>query len=431
MNLSAAYADLKDYETTIYHSKKSIEIAQSKGIENNLPYVNIGNSYVELGEYEKAIEIMSKASHLFTANKQTQWLPSVKTIIGQAYVGLGERQLAQQYFMQAYSDFAHNNMLTHKLSFYPEVIENLVALENYQHAYEMLNEFKKLSDKARDLETKKYIEELKTSHELKFKEEQIALLEDEKELQGQILSTIKAKQAAEQKVNLYIQILSGALLVLVVILALVIRNRVVSNRELEKKNKSIKQLNDNLKKLSIADNLTGLFNRHYLTDFIHTTQLRRRASDQQESNKWSILLLDIDHFKQFNDTYGHGAGDSALVHFSNTLKSVKRESDILIRWGGEEFIWLCADSDVSKAQLAFTRLQETLAQKPVVTENNHEVYITASSGAHSFINSELTPDMWLKLLTQVDQALYESKQQGRNRCTIYNQAQEECHLRAS
>lgn len=423
LNLSASYADIKDYEKTIYHSQKSIDIANKKGIENNLPYVNIGNAYVELGEYDKAIEVMSKVYQLFNDNNQHQWLATVTTVIADAYVGLEQREIAQEYYMRAHKAHMETDIRMHRLSFYPTVIENLVALKNYKQAYEMLDEFKTLNDETRVLEADKYIQELKTTHDLKLKKEQIAILENDKALQAKALEAVQARQAAEQKNGFYVQLLSASLFVIVVILFWNIHNRARNNRELAQKNRNIKKLNDDLKKLSTADNLTGLYNRHYLTEFINSKQLRRRSGDKQNHNIWSILLLDIDHFKKFNDTYGHHAGDLALVHFSNTLTQVKRDSDILIRWGGEEFIWLCADSELSETSLAFSRLQSALEISPVKLENGKSINITASAGSHSFINSELTPESWARLLTQVDEALYHSKQGGRNRCTLFSDLQ--------
>lgn len=162
------------------------------------------------------------------------------------------------------------------------------------------------------------------------------------------------------------------------------------------------------------DTLTGLANRR-----------RFRVALTRELERWrrygapcALLLLDIDHMKKINDTYGHPAGDRVLREIAKTLSKVCRDNDIAARMGGEEFALLCANVDGAKGELAARRLHEVLSQQPIEGVGRINVSIgVAACPEHA--NSERT------LYAASDAALYVAKNQGRGRIAVAPLLQEE------
>ncbi|MBV1908958.1 MAG: GGDEF domain-containing protein [Kangiellaceae bacterium] len=164
-----------------------------------------------------------------------------------------------------------------------------------------------------------------------------------------------------------------------------------------------------LKKLEIVaatDDLTGLLNRRAINQHLekeHERSKRNLASI-------SVLLIDIDHFKSINDTYGHLAGDRVLQQLSETLKASIREVDYLARWGGEEFLVLMPDTDSSAAMVLAKRIQ-TAIKDAVITYKQNKIRLTMSGGLVELSANEAIKDGLLK----ADELLYKAKELGRNK----------------
>ncbi len=162
--------------------------------------------------------------------------------------------------------------------------------------------------------------------------------------------------------------------------------------------------------MAVVDPLTGLNNRRYLES--HLVGLLEQAA--QKGRPISTMILDIDHFKKVNDTYGHDAGDEVLKMFAARVKRVVRGADLMCRFGGEEFIVVMPDTKLAIAQIVGERIRAAVANALFPIEKGaRSIPITVSIGvAHS--NGEDTPDALFK---RADQALYVSKNAGRNRVT--------------
>jgi diguanylate cyclase len=161
---------------------------------------------------------------------------------------------------------------------------------------------------------------------------------------------------------------------------------------------------DQMNVIAHTDHLTGLPNRRRMTQLIETSLA------QKPHQSVGLLILDLDHFKQINDNYGHSAGDQVLREASLLLKSRLRSSDVLARWGGEEFLVLAPDSPLEATQALGHRLREVLE----TTALQSGVRVTVSLGlttSHRFD----TPD---SLLHRADTALYRAKAAGRNRLEV-------------
>ncbi|WHY19345.1 sensor domain-containing diguanylate cyclase [Paenibacillus sp. G2S3] len=174
--------------------------------------------------------------------------------------------------------------------------------------------------------------------------------------------------------------------------------------EIEQKQAELLEMNAVLVELSNTDKLTGLKNRRFLQEKLEE-QILRYGQDQAP---FSLCIIDIDHFKKVNDTYGHQTGDYVLEKMARILKLQSRQEDIAARYGGEEFILLLPNTDISESKNLAEKLRQSIAYSTWEMGQ-----ITVSIGIATFIpaDSEAT------LLQKADQALYTSKEQGRNRVT--------------
>ena len=162
-----------------------------------------------------------------------------------------------------------------------------------------------------------------------------------------------------------------------------------------------------LQKLSQTDPLTRLFNRGYLMISLEQEMERTRRT----SFPTSLIMLDLDHFKRFNDTYGHQFGDEVLCRVAVLLKDNIRKLDIPCRYGGEEFVVILPGTRLPQAVRLAVRLQETLAQSPPEARPGN-TRLTASFGVETFTGREdLTSEAFLQ---QADRWLFMAKAQGRN-----------------
>lgn len=162
--------------------------------------------------------------------------------------------------------------------------------------------------------------------------------------------------------------------------------------------------------LATRDELTGLFNRRHMLEVLNQHQKRL---DRSGHHQFHLALLDIDHFKRINDTYGHNVGDDVLQRFAQVIESTLRETDILARWGGEEFLLLINDTHAELAKVALERTRTALSQAPLLPEHP-EIVITFSAGLTGYEEGERLHDC----IERADGALYQAKKQGRNRIVL-------------
>ena len=158
-----------------------------------------------------------------------------------------------------------------------------------------------------------------------------------------------------------------------------------------------------------TDPLTGLFNRRHMT--IELTQHRKMIMRYEQTN--SLILIDIDYFKKVNDKYGHNGGDEILIQFSKLLKDGLRSTDIISRWGGEEFLVLTPFTAVKDAAIAAEKLRK-MVEAYTFKAAGHKAHLTITCGVAGIHQSMPIEDA----LKQADKLLYEGKDSGRNRVML-------------
>ena len=177
------------------------------------------------------------------------------------------------------------------------------------------------------------------------------------------------------------------------------------NETLEKK---VQERTHELKLLAVTDPLTQLYNRRYFSSA--SNDVLFIAKRKQEN--LSLIMIDIDKFKNVNDTYGHKIGDDVLIEFANLLKSTQRKSDIACRFGGEEFVILLPTTDIEVATKVAQKLRKKTENFSIALDSNKSVKFTISLGVSSVdLENEVNIELALQ---RADNALYEAKNEGRN-----------------
>ncbi len=183
---------------------------------------------------------------------------------------------------------------------------------------------------------------------------------------------------------------------------------------LENLTKALEEKNKILDNLANIDGLTGINNHRFFQ-----TALDQEISRSIRNNaSISLLFIDIDYFKKFNDTYGHQVGDFVLAQFAKTIHENIRQYDVLARYGGEEFVVILPETNTEEALAVGEKLRAAIEQT-VFRDSREEYRVTASFGQAS--GKPATEDTFSKdnLISQADQALYEAKEKGRNRVVAY------------
>ena len=195
------------------------------------------------------------------------------------------------------------------------------------------------------------------------------------------------------------------LLICLPTLMLVGMQRVKLTHKLNRQKSELADALARLKEIAIRDALTGLYNRGHMIELLNHAVARQQRTNEM----FSFVMFDLDYFKRVNDTHGHGVGDDVLRSFANTATTILRKSDVLARWGGEEFVAICPHSDDPHAIVGVERLlrewgsAEVSAQAP-------QLRVSFSAGITTYRPGESIDDA----LGRADQALYAAKAKGRN-----------------
>ena len=168
-----------------------------------------------------------------------------------------------------------------------------------------------------------------------------------------------------------------------------------------------------VEELSITDGLTGLYLLRYFKQRLKEEFFRA----ERTHGHLSLMILDIDHFKRFNDTYGHQAGDTILATVAERVLANARKVDITARYGGDEFVIILPDTTPDEAMLLADRLHQALSKEPVTLGNNVTVNLTVSIGVATYPTHANTID---EIIRRADEALYWIKSHGRNRTRLYS-----------
>ncbi|KKO48059.1 hypothetical protein VT06_13770 [Arsukibacterium sp. MJ3] len=362
-NLGSIYMEQENYSA----AKQTLRLAATKAEQLNNNFIshsidfNLGYIAVMEGNYDDGLSAMLTELDFFKNNDSKAQFEPTLGWLARAYGKAGKFQLQAATLQQ-------------QLTLRAEILTS---------------------------EREQSVLELQNRYDTKAKSQLITILEQENNLKAQLLDNQKLQQQ-----------LTG-LFALVLIFAAILLYQLY--RKVRLSNRKLREANKQLEFQSLRDPLTGLFNRRALQEHMQRRdKFGRRQTDANEKAN-AFLLLDIDFFKKINDNNGHAAGDEVLKQLSDRLSKVCREHDLVIRWGGEEFL-LYLDNIAPEQVTGFCqRILEVIAGEPVPCDNKL-ITVSASGGfIHlPFAGIDEAELNWERALQIADMALYLSKVNGRN-----------------
>jgi len=408
--LGSALFGLGDLDGASAAFEEDLAISERIGAPTSSALNNLAFVLLKQGDPREALRRFEQVERIAVENKDATLNGVANKNIGETWVALGDRDRADTYLQKAREIYAADDNRPKRLELYPVLIDNLAALGRHAEALERMHEFRVLSDEMVNVSSNERIAELENTAELKRKDAELAISKAD-------LERLRAQEAAERFQR---QAMLYGLLGLVLVFGLLLlnlRNKAQANRTLTRKNAEIEaqherlqEINEVVRRQSEEDALTGLHNRRYLQ-----ARLTRefKQSDGTPAPRMLVVVIDLDHFKRINDQYGHLAGDRVLKHVADVLRKCRRSGDDLIRWGGEEFVWLCPNASADEGPRFCQRLQHALESTPIVVDDT-ELRVTASmgfAGVPLWPDRVADPDLALRL---ADHAVYEAKHAGRN-----------------
>ncbi len=364
--------------------------------------VNLSDCYLRRQDYPAALNFARQALQTARKFKQMNIEATANVNLGQAYLGMGRMAEGKRYFLAGlawYEKTGDKPELQEVLKEYGGALERAGDLEGAVRSY---HQERALSNELFEVRRQKATLELQEHYEAESRQRQIQLLQRENEVKTAEIYSRSLERRVWWLLALVFALASG-------IVGILYRKVRHANAQLQVRNQELKQQ-------SSRDPLTSLYNRRHFQEFMRaqTTERDRlqRASDDAIG---ALFLLDIDHFKHINDSYGHAAGDAVLKVISDSLREILRETDMIVRWGGEEFLAFLPSIPHEGLDEVARRLLAGIGAN-TVTYQGRAIKVHASIGFAPFPDIPGAQTLgWERAVNLVDMALYLAKTHGRNR----------------
>jgi diguanylate cyclase (GGDEF)-like protein len=362
--------------------------------------VNLSDCYLKLKDYHNALASGLQALEQARLINKDSSAATARVNIGQAYLAMGRIADGKKNIEEGlawYEKQGDKPELQSLLAEYGEVLERAGDLPGALKAY---HRERTLSNELFEERRQKAMMELQEKYEADKRQRQITLLRKD----NQVKSTEIDNRRLQQRVWWLLALVFALSAVIVYFLYRKVRQ---ANAQLEEKNLELKQQ-------SARDPLTALYNRRHFQEFMrgHQEITQPAAGDEIVS---AMYLMDVDHFKNINDTYGHGAGDAVLREISDALRDILRETDMIVRWGGEEFLAFLPAVPRSSLEDVARRLLTGIPAR-TIDYQGITLSVNVSIGYAPFpLAPGGKPMSWERAVNLVDMALYLAKGHGRNR----------------
>ena len=406
--------DSGQYERALQALLRSLELERKLGAKRMIAetLVNLSDTYLKRRDYPRAAQYALESMRLAQINGDESTVATARINLGQAYLALGRIAEGKRYFetgMRRYEQESNKPDLQAVMHEYGEALERAGDMAGAVVAYHRERD---LSNELFEKQRQQAVLELQEKYETEKKERQIELLSRENQLKGAEIDN----RRLQQRVWWLLALAFAAAAAAIGLMYRKVRN---AYAQLEEKNLE-------LKAQSSRDPLTALYNRRHFQEFMRSLQPpakpndpdkpdQERRADHRNDVVGALFLLDVDHFKQVNDTYGHAAGDAVLKMIAENLRVALRDTDMIVRWGGEEFLaFLPANPRHGLDDIARRILSGIAAQ--TIRYQNHDISVNVSVGFSPFpLAPGGTPLPWERAVNLVDMALYMAKSHGRNR----------------
>ena len=362
VNLAEYHAIQKSFKQAVEMAEQAIALAdkQNKPVAKGVVLGTLGQSLIELGNPDKGVQVLEQSVALLNKAGSKGYLVASTMGLSAGYERAGR----------------------------------------YKEALGALQTVMTLQEAARKQEREKAIAEAQEKFSGERKDNEIVRLSLESRSRQAEVDARVWQQRLWATAALALA-LGAALLILMV-------------KRSRARNRILEDSNAVLSDQSVHDPLTGAFNRRHCVALMgqQQAQLASTSRDRNYSGGVGLMLLDVDHFKRINDTYGHSAGDTVLVEIANRLLALVRQHDVVVRWGGEEFVLLLPGTSIDGMAVLAERVLKVIGGQPILVDGK-EVPVTVSAGCVSY---PLLPEQpWEDALKVADLAMYRAKEGGRNR----------------
>lgn len=404
INTGYALSSLGRHEEAAASYQQALRLARELGDDRSesIALVNLSDDALQRQAWTEAADY-ARAALLIAQKRKDRTNEAIAhaniglALAGQGLIrqGLQELQLAQEQ-LQALADIATEELVQAEIARISEQAGLLPA------AVTALKRQLQIREQLYSAARQRAVTELQERFDASARQKQIELLARENQL-----------QAAEiDNRRLYLWVIG--LVALTVILAAIVA--ILSYWRVRDANRRLQAVNEKLADQTIRDPLTGLFNRRSFQLAMERRWTERERRADPDAGVDAFVLLDIDHFKRINDTFGHAAGDAVLIEVANRLNKGMRDSDMVLRWGGEEFLLYLRSTTGDALRDVVARVLNTLGATPVQFEGRN-IPVTASAGFVPLPFSGLPESEfgWERAVQLADLALYLGKGRGRNR----------------
>lgn len=373
----------------------AIEYARRAGarLDEAMGLANLSDHYLRQGDYRQALALAQKALPLAREAKSSEAEQLANNNAGMALIAMGRKAEGLALVREITEQLRRSDEVVSLAETLLDLARYLETAGYHAEALAAYREQRAVAQQAFQRDQQKALLELQESFEAERRRHERSLLTDDNQLKEEAL------RQSELRFRLWAL---GALVAGMGVVLLLL-----AHRRMQATQRALHSVTERLRVQSEQDPLTGLANRRHFQ--AHVIQ----APGTPEP-RGTLYLLDLDFFKRINDTHGHAGGDVVLVEVARRLSSVVREQDLVVRWGGEEFmIWVPGSGE--SAELLAQRLLTALAALPV-RNGAARVPVSGSIGFATFpLQPEQVDVSWSVAIDLVDAAMYIAKTQGRNR----------------
>jgi diguanylate cyclase (GGDEF)-like protein len=391
------YGAMGRYDDELRAASAAIDLARRAGAKRAevLAMANLADFYLKRGDHATALSLSRQALPLAREVRDPTSESVALTNAGLALIALKRHDEGTRLVREALLIEERAGALTQMSAIQEEFGLTLEKSGHLREAWAALSEHRRLADEVFQRKHQQAVLELQEGVDAERRQRDLALLHTEMGLkEAQLLGR-------DLQHRLWaVGITAGVLLLAVVAVLL---------RRVRRSNAQLKSSNALLKVASECDPLTGLANRR------HFLAVMQQIAAEGGCFEGSLLLIDIDHFKRINDRHGHAAGDAVLVALAQRLRTALRGVDLIVRWGGEEFLVVARTLPREQVETLAHRLLGAIGGEPV-RHGGADIAVTASIGFATFpLQPALRPLTWERAIDLVDTAMYLAKAHGRNR----------------
>jgi diguanylate cyclase (GGDEF)-like protein len=379
--------------------------------EESLYLANLADFYLKKGDHATALQHAQAALPLTRELKNLGGETVALANIGLAQIALHDIEAGKRHLRASIDIDERRGSITGVSDSYAEMAQYLERAGDAQGAIEAWHQHRALAGQILARDQQQAILEIQEQFDAERRERDLALLQRDGEIKTEALRA----HELEQRLGWWVA--ASAALALGVLM--------IGMRRVRQANRQLAQSNAMLQYQAEIDPLTGLANRRHLQE-----AMRRLGADGSFAG--TVFLADLDHFKRINDCHGHAAGDAVLVEMAQRLRSVLRDADLIVRWGGEEFLVIVRAHGADAVQALAQRMLDVVGGAPCLHEGR-SVPVTVSIGYATFpIEPGLLAVSWERAIGLVDTAMYLAKAHGRNRAYGVRtmRAQDEAQLEA-